>query len=47
MPAIAIAIASGCIGFVLSPEAIADRIVSIALKDGPDRGSVAAQTPKA
>ena len=41
------AIATGCIDFVLSPEAIADKIVSIARGDGQRRGSVVAQAPKA
>ena len=41
------AIATGCIDFVLSPEAIADKIVSIARGDGQRLGSVVAQAPKA
>ncbi len=39
------AIATGCIDFVLSPEEIAQKIVSIARGEG--RASVAAETPKA
>lgn len=38
------AIATGCIDFVLSPEDIGQKIISIARGDGQGRGSVAAQT---
>ncbi len=41
------AIATGCIDFVLSPEEIAEKIISIAHEDGQSRGSVASQAPKA
>ncbi|MBK1724361.1 chemotaxis protein CheB [Thiocystis violacea] len=40
------AIASGCIDFVLSPEAIAHKIVSIARGDASGGGSVAAEAPQ-
>ncbi len=40
------AIASGCIDFVLSPEDIAQKIVSIARADAPGRRSVVAESPQ-
>nr|WP_155451727.1 chemotaxis protein CheB [Allochromatium palmeri] len=39
------AIASGCIDFILSPEAIAHKIVSIARRDDSGGRSVAAEAP--